>query len=60
MAARLASTASLLEQVAALGALIGLSMVIYFGVAFLIGGADLGMIRRNIRRKAKPAPESGE
>lgn len=60
MATRLASTASLLEQVAALGALIGLSMVIYFGVAFLIGGADLGMIRRNIKRKAKPAPESGE
>ncbi|MBB3976292.1 putative peptidoglycan lipid II flippase [Rhizobium azooxidifex] len=60
MATRLASTASLLEQVAALGALIGLSMVIYFGVAFLIGGADLGMIRRNIKRKTKPAPESGE
>ncbi|OQP84903.1 murein biosynthesis integral membrane protein MurJ [Rhizobium rhizosphaerae] len=41
----------LLHQLGALGALIGLSMLIYFSLAFLIGGADLGMIRRNVKRK---------
>jgi len=49
----LAPGAHLLSQVAALGVLIGIAMVVYFGVAFLIGGADLGMIRRNIKRKSK-------
>ncbi|MBO0141108.1 murein biosynthesis integral membrane protein MurJ [Agrobacterium sp. Ap1] len=49
----LAPGAHLLSQVTALGALIALAMVVYFGVAFLIGGADLGMIRRNLKRKPK-------
>jgi putative peptidoglycan lipid II flippase len=44
----------LLEQVAALLVLIGIAMIVYFGCAFLIGGADLGMIRRNLKRKRKP------
>jgi putative peptidoglycan lipid II flippase len=50
----------LLLQVLALAVLIALAMVVYFGIAFLIGGADLGMIRRNIKRKPKspPAPEA--
>jgi putative peptidoglycan lipid II flippase len=26
-------------------------MVVYFATAFLIGGANLGMIRRNLNRK---------
>lgn len=49
----LAPGAHLLSQVTALGVLIALAMVVYFGVAFLIGGADLGMIRRNLKRKPK-------
>ncbi|MBB6179680.1 murein biosynthesis integral membrane protein MurJ [Pseudorhizobium flavum] len=40
----------LLQQIAALAALIGLAIAVYFPVAFLIGGAELGMIRRNLRR----------
>lgn len=59
----LAPTSPLVDQLLALGALIGLAMVIYFGVAFLIGGANLGMIRRNVGRKAaddSAAQESGE
>jgi putative peptidoglycan lipid II flippase len=48
----------LLQQVSALAVLIALAMVVYFAVAFLIGGADLGMIRRNLRRKAKAQPGS--
>jgi putative peptidoglycan lipid II flippase len=41
----------LLVKVQALFALIGLSMVLYFATAFAIGGADLSMLRRNIRRR---------
>ena len=47
----LASGASLLTKVGTLGLLIAISMLVYFAVAFLIGGADLGMIRRNMNRK---------
>jgi putative peptidoglycan lipid II flippase len=56
--ASLASGSPLLTKVGALGLLIAIAMVVYFAVAFLIGGADLGMIRRNLRRKAgaEPAP----
>ena len=43
----------LLQQIGALFALIGIAMVVYFSTAFLIGGADLGMIRRNLKRKPK-------
>ncbi|QRM54023.1 murein biosynthesis integral membrane protein MurJ [Sinorhizobium sp. BG8] len=56
MAPWLASTSPLFNQLVALFGLIALSMVIYFGVAFLIGGADLGMIRRNMNRKPPPGP----
>jgi putative peptidoglycan lipid II flippase len=57
-AASLASGSPLLTKVGALGLLIAVSMTVYFAVAFLIGGADLGMIRRNLKRKAgaEPAP----
>jgi len=34
-----------------------LAMIVYFGVAFGIGGADLGMIRRNIERGRKEPVE---
>ncbi|MFM2280803.1 MAG: murein biosynthesis integral rane protein MurJ, partial [Pseudomonadota bacterium] len=50
----------LIEQVGAVFALIGLAMIVYFGVAFAIGGASLGMIRRNIKRGSAPAPKSGD
>jgi putative peptidoglycan lipid II flippase len=53
----LASGVPLVQKVVALFGLLGLAMVVYFACAFLIGGADLGMIRRNIKRKPKaPAP----
>ncbi|MDI7864730.1 murein biosynthesis integral membrane protein MurJ [Rhizobiaceae bacterium n13] len=55
----LAPQATLLTQVMAIGALIAISMLIYFSLAFLIGGADIGMIRRNLKRKRAPAPETG-
>lgn len=44
---------SLFNQVAALGALIVIAMVVYFGIAFAIGGASVGVIRRNLQRKPK-------
>jgi putative peptidoglycan lipid II flippase len=49
----LAPEAHLLSQITALAVLIALAMVVYFSVAFLIGGADLGMIRRNLKRRPK-------
>lgn len=56
LAGYLGSAASIYTQILALGALVAIAMVVYFAVAFLIGGADLGMIRRNMKRKPKPAP----
>ncbi|AYG65040.1 MULTISPECIES: murein biosynthesis integral membrane protein MurJ [unclassified Rhizobium] len=56
----LASGASLLTKVSTLGLLIAIAMAIYFAVAFLIGGADLGMIRRNINRKSAAAAPDAE
>lgn len=56
-------TSSLLEEIAAVLALIGLAMIVYFGVAFAIGGASLGMLRRNLKRKAgtpPPEPTTGD
>ena len=49
----LAPDASLLHQLTALGGLVAIAMVVYFGIAFAIGGADIGMLRRNLRRKPK-------
>ncbi|MBB4063801.1 murein biosynthesis integral membrane protein MurJ [Gellertiella hungarica] len=42
----------LLYQAGALGVLIALAMVVYFVLVFLIGGANLSMIRRNLKRGA--------
>ncbi|WP_029619993.1 murein biosynthesis integral membrane protein MurJ [Pseudorhizobium marinum] len=47
----LAPEVSLLQQVAALACLLAFAMLVYFPVAFVIGGADSGMIRRNLKRK---------
>ncbi|SSC70366.1 unnamed protein product [Ciceribacter sp. T2.26MG-112.2] len=49
----LAPDASLLHQLTALGGLVAIAMVVYFSIAFAIGGADIGMLRRNLRRKPK-------
>ncbi|MBB1249297.1 murein biosynthesis integral membrane protein MurJ [Rhizobium sp. G21] len=46
----------LFEQVGAVLTLIGVAMVVYFAVAFAIGGASLGMLRRNIKRGAATPP----
>jgi putative peptidoglycan lipid II flippase len=43
----------LAQKVTALFSLIGLAMLVYFAAAFALGGADLGMIRRNLKRKPK-------
>ncbi len=54
----LAPATPLPAQALALAVLIGAGAVVYFGVAFGIGGADLGMIRRNLRRgRAGPLDE---
>jgi putative peptidoglycan lipid II flippase len=52
-APELATGASLATKVGTLGLLIAISMIVYFATAFLIGGANLGMIRRNLNRKPK-------
>ncbi|WP_077962584.1 murein biosynthesis integral membrane protein MurJ [Ensifer adhaerens] len=62
----LSSAASLLTRTTTLTGLVAVAMVIYFALAFGLGGASLGMIRRNIKRGAKapaePAatPEAGD
>jgi putative peptidoglycan lipid II flippase len=56
MAPWLTPQSPLLTQASALALLIAFAMVIYFGLAFAIGGADFGMIRRNLERgRKKPA-----
>ena len=54
----LASGSPLVTKVGTLGLLIAISMAVYFATAFLIGGADLGMIRRNLNRKPTPAKDA--
>ena len=51
-APQLASASPLYTQAIALATLSAVATVIYFAVAFAIGGADFGMIRRSIRRTA--------
>lgn len=54
----LASGAPLLTKIGTLGLLIAISMLVYFATAFLIGGANLGMIRRNLNRKPAAAEDA--
>ncbi|MGY5799760.1 murein biosynthesis integral membrane protein MurJ, partial [Rhizobium sp. LEGMi12c] len=55
----LGSGSTLFTKTGVLGLLILIAMAVYFIVAFLIGGVDLGMVRRNLKRKrAKPAPDA--
>ncbi|CAK05895.1 murein biosynthesis integral membrane protein MurJ [Rhizobium johnstonii] len=53
----LASGAPLLTKIGTLGLLIAIAMLIYFAAAFLVGGANLSMIRRNLNRKPAPAKD---
>ena len=46
--------ARLITQLTALMLLIGMAMIIYFALAFAIGGADASMLRRNLKRKPRP------
>ena len=50
----------LLQQVGALGALIAIAMAVYFATAFAIGGADIGMLKRNLQRGARSSAQSSE
>ncbi|MBX3598339.1 MAG: murein biosynthesis integral membrane protein MurJ [Rhizobiaceae bacterium] len=51
----------LLTKAAALGVMTGGGALVYFAVAFGIGGADIGMVRRNIRRgKEQPDIQNAE
>lgn len=56
LAPYLASGSPLVVKASALGLLCLGGMVLYFALAFAIGGADLGMIRRNMRRRSASAP----
>lgn len=49
---RLSASAPLVTQVVTLALLSGAGAVLYFGLAFALGGADPGMVRRSIRRGA--------
>ncbi|WP_019172087.1 murein biosynthesis integral membrane protein MurJ [Pseudaminobacter salicylatoxidans] len=54
----LASSAPLYTQALTLAALVVVGAVIYFAVAFGIGGANLGMIRRSIKRGSTPPQQA--
>src|SRR5262249_652902 len=53
LAPQLASSSPLHVRAAVLAGLTVAGAAIYFAIAFGIGGADLGMIRRNVKREAK-------
>jgi putative peptidoglycan lipid II flippase len=50
LAAPLSAGSPIWTQAAALAAIVIGAMIVYFATAFGLGGADLGMIRRNVRR----------
>ncbi len=58
LAPYLASGSPLAVKATALGLLCLGGMVFYFALAFAIGGADPGMVRRNMRRRGAPAPSA--
>ena len=49
-AASLAPAAPFWEQATVLGAMMAGAMLLYFAIVFAIGGADMAMVRRSIRR----------
>lgn len=58
--AHLASTAPLYEQASALALLVACGTGVYFGLAFGLGGADIGMIRRSMKRRGTSAPTAAD
>ncbi|HWK68461.1 MAG TPA: murein biosynthesis integral membrane protein MurJ [Rhizobiaceae bacterium] len=59
-APQLASSAPLHTQAATLAVLVSAGAALYFAIAFAVGGADLGMLRRNLKRRGKTAPDMPE
>jgi putative peptidoglycan lipid II flippase len=62
LAPQLASAAPFYTQAVALAVIVAGAMLLYFAAAFGLGGADLGMIRRNVRRGSgeaatEPSPD---
>lgn len=55
LAPQLASASPIYTQAVTLAAIVAGAMLIYFAAAFGLGGADIGMIRRNIRRRGGAA-----
>ena len=55
LAPQLSSDTPIYTQAVTLAAIVAGAMLIYFAAAFGLGGADLGMIRRNIRRRGAGA-----
>jgi putative peptidoglycan lipid II flippase len=62
LAAELSSSARLVTKAGTLAILSGTGALLYFVLAFAIGGADIGMIRRNMKRGGRapvtdPSPD---
>jgi putative peptidoglycan lipid II flippase len=57
---RLASHAHLLVKAGTLGGIVAAAGLVYVALAFAIGGADTGMIKRNIRRRGAAPPPPAE
>jgi putative peptidoglycan lipid II flippase len=57
---QLASSAPLYTQAATLAVLVGTGAALYFAIAFAIGGADIGMLKRSLKRGGKAPPEIPE
>ncbi len=60
LAPQLVAGAPLLDKGTALLILVAVGAAVYFSLAFGLGGVDLGMIRRNVKRgrMARAAPEA--
>lgn len=56
----LASGQPIWNKISALGLLIGIAMLIYFPLTFLLGGADIRMLLRNMRKKGTPNKGSSD
>lgn len=59
LASSFAPDAALALQALTLGGLVLGAMAIYFAIAFATGGADIGMLRRNIKRRGDAPAEPG-
>ncbi len=56
----LAAASPIYNQAPALAVLVVGAIVIYFGIAFGAGGAEMGMIRRGVKRKSADASGAGK